>query len=554
MNIAVGQLRLLGLKRARWIVASLLLFVTIFAVYWPVHTHGYMGADDSLYVVNNVHAHSGLNWPTVKWAFTAMNMVNWIPVTWLSHTVNYSLFGADPAGHHLVNVILHAFCAVLLFWMLQSATGFAGRSFMVAALFGLHPINVEPVVWVAELKTILSMIFFVLALVAYRWYASRPAIPRYCVVALLYGLGIMAKSQVVMLPVVLLLWDYWPLERTAFRFSPFAVRRHGARELSGEGRATVLKRLLKSDWWLLLEKVPLFFMALLDAAITLHVQGAARPSEWQYTWFIRTGNALVAYARYIGKALWPEWLAISYPHPGYTLPWWQVATASTLLIAITVLVLMTPRRRYLVVGWFWFLISLFPMSGILHFGDQAMADRYAYQPFCGLFIMFCWGVAEWCERLHVPTTVLRGAAVVVLIALSLTSRRQVNFWADSLTLWSHVLQVSRDSVETEHFVASGLMEQGRTAEAMQHWRTALSLNPTDPPANLQLAFYEHQYGDLHRAAEYYKNVIKSPISNSAEKRRALINLGHVYGKLGDPERARQCFEAAAKIPAEQAEN
>ncbi len=551
-------MELLGSMRRRSLLATLLLFILIVAVYWPVHTHGYMGADDYFYVVDNVHAHNGLNWPTVKWAFTAMDMVNWIPVTWLAHTVDYSLFGVDAAGHHMVNVILHALAAVLLFWMLKGATGFAGRSFMVAALFGLHPINVEPVAWVAELKTVLSMIFLVLALAAYRWYAARPGIVRYSAVALLYCLGLMAKSQIVMLPVLLLLWDYWPLDRTAFGFSPFALRQSLPAGHSGDERiarseppSSLVRRILQSKWRLLLEKGPLFFIALVDAVITLHVQGVARPEYWQYTWSIRLQNAAVAYVRYIGKALWPEWLSIYYPHPGNTLPWWQVAGACVLLAAITVLVLAARRRRYLVVGWFWFLISLFPMSGILHFGDQAMADRYAYQPFVGLFIMFCWGVTEWGQWIHLPKAALRGAAVVVLAALAVVTRHQVNLWGDNITLWSHALEISKDSPASEDMLAFDLIDSGRKAEALQHFRRAASLDPTDPSANLQIAFYEHQFGDLRRAAEYYEKVVHTPRSNDSERRRALINLGHVYGKLGDPTRARECFESAARIPEEQ---
>jgi hypothetical protein len=310
----------------------------------------------------------------------------------------------------------------------------------------------------------------------------------------------------------------------------------------------------RSVVWLITEKLPLFVMAFLDALITLHVQGVARPEQWQYTWAIRLQNAVVAYVRYVGKALWPEWLAISYPHPGNTLPVWQVTAACALLGTATIMVLAARKQRYLAVGWLWFLISLFPMSGILHFGDQAMADRYAYQPFCGLFLIFCWGIAGWSAQLHVPTAVLRGAAVVVLAALAVLTRRQLNLWGDNLTLWSHVLEASKDTAGAEDFMAAELQHKGRTGEALQHFRTAVSLDPTDAAANLQLAFYEHQYGDLHRAAEYYERVIHAPGSVPAEKRRALINLGHVYGKLGDADRARQCLEAAARIPAEQSEN
>lgn len=200
-------------SRARTFLLGLLLAAVTVAVYFQVHSHPFFGADDHFYIVNNPYIQSGLTWSTVYWAFTTLKMVNWIPLTWLSHALDYQLFGLDPAGHHLVNVLLHALNVGLLFWVLKRATGYTGRSFMVAALFALHPINVEPVVWVAELKTMLSTTFLLLAMAAYRWYAEEPWLSRYTVVALMFALALMSKPQVIMLPLVLLLWDYWPLQR-----------------------------------------------------------------------------------------------------------------------------------------------------------------------------------------------------------------------------------------------------------------------------------------------------------------------------------------------------
>jgi protein O-mannosyl-transferase len=524
--------------RVRFVLLNLLLVATTFAVYWPVHTHGFMQTDDYFYLVDNVHVQHGLDWPTVKWAFTAMNMVNWIPVTWLSHAVDYRLFGADPAGHHLVNVAFHALAALLLFWTLTRATGFIGRSFTVAALFALHPINVEVVAWVAERKTILSMIFLALALAAYRRYAAMPSITRYLLVAALYSLGLMAKSQIIMLPFVLLLWDYWPLQR---------MFPDGSKVVVGTNSLPPLPP--RSFIWLVKEKAPLFALALLDAVVTLHVQGAARPERWKYAFPIRLANAIVAYARYLGKAMWPQWLSISYPHPGNGIPAWQIAGGLALLLAITAAVLAARTERYLAVGWFWFLLSLFPMSGVVHFGDQAMADRYAYQPFCGLFIMICWSAAEWSGRRHLPGPLLAGSSAVLFVLLAASTYRQVNFWRDDLTLWSHSLEVETNNTVAEDRVGGDLLEQGRTAEARQHFARAVSLNPADPVSNLELAFFEHQRGELHEALIHYERVVHAPDVTSEVKRRALVNLGHIYGTLGDAERARTCFDSAAKIPA-----
>ena len=525
-------------SRARFLLLSFVLIIATLAVYWPVHTHPFMPADDNFYVVDNPHTHEGLSWSTVKWAFTAMNMVNWIPLTWLAHAADYQMFGADPAGHHLVNLFLHALAAWLLFWTLKRATGFLGRSFMVAAVFALHPINVEPVAWVAELKTMLSMIFLLLTLDCYRRYAAGPGIGRYCLVALLYALGLMAKSQIIMLPFVLLLWDYWPLRRM---FPAGAATVEGTNELPPMPARSLV--------WLVAEKIPLIVLALLDAAVTLKVQGSSHPTFWPYSHAVRLENAIVAYARYLGKALWPQWLSINYPHPGNTLPAWQIAGATALLLAITVLVLWTKSRRYLLVGWFWFAISLFPMSGIVHFGDQAMADRYAYQPLCGIFLILCWAVAEFAERRHVPAAVVRGGSIAILVVLTAWTWRQMNFWQDDLTLWTHALQVSPDNPATEDRLAGDFMEQKNTPEAMQHFARAASLDPTDPYANLELAFYAHRSGDLQRALYYYQQALRSPRIFPADKRQALGNMGHVYGNMGNTERARQCFEAAASTPA-----
>jgi tetratricopeptide (TPR) repeat protein len=523
---------------ARFLLLSFALIVAILAVYWPVHTHPFMPADDNFYVADNVYVHQGLRWSAVKWAFTTTEMVNWIPLTWLAHAADYQMFGADPAGHHIVNVLLHALAAWLLFWTLRRATGFIGRSFMVAALFALHPINVEPVAWVAELKTMLSMIFLLLALDGYRWYAAKPGIGRYSLVALFYALGLMAKSQIIMLPFVLLLWDYWPLQRM-FPASSEVV----------EGTNELQPMPAKSFLGLVAEKIPLFVLAILDAVVTLYVQGSVHPGNWKYSHAVRLENAIVAYVRYLGKAFWPQWLSIYYPHPGDTLAVWQIAGAAALLVAITILVLLARSRRYLLVGWFWFAISLVPMSGVVHFGDQAMADRYAYQPLCGIFLLICWSAADWSERRRFPVAVLAGVSVAILLALTALTYRQVNYWRDDITLWSHALQASPDNVYTEQRLTADFLAVGRREEAMQHLARAVSFDPSDAYGNLTLAFYEHEQGNLQPALDYYRQAIRAPSLLSADKRQAMVNMGHIYEKLGDAGRARQYFEAAANIRA-----
>ena len=440
-----------------------------------------------------------------------------------------------------MNVVFHCLSALLLFWMLSRATGFMGRSFTVAALFTLHPVNVEAVAWIAERKTMLSMIFFILALAAYRWYAERPAIGRYILVALLYWFGLMAKSQIIMLPFILLLWDYWPLQRMLPTGEKLVKGTNGFSPLSGATFVFLVK-----------EKIPLFVLALLDAALTLHVQNVEHPGSWPYPLRTRLGNAIVSYARYIGKAVWPAWLGMHYPHPGNSLSAWQVFGSMALLLTVTVLVLYPFRRfRYLAVGWLWFLISMIPMSGVVHFGDQAMADRYAYQPYCGLFLLICWGVAEWAKQHQLPAALLPSLSIAVLVALGMLAYRQVELWGDDLALWTHTLQVTSNNVLAEDRVGEDLQDDGRGKEALQHFQRAIAIDPADIYGNLQLAFYEHQQGHLRVAIEYYKAVVQSPEAGNPEwKRQALSNMGHAYGDLGDLDDARRCFQAVMKLPRE----
>ena len=363
-------------------VLGLVLAVATLVLYYPAIHHPFVNYDDDGYVTENVHVRAGLSWDTVEWAFTTYDQANWHPVTWLSHALDYQLFQLDPTGHHATNVLLHALNAALLFWILMQATGFMGRSFMVAALFALHPINVESVVWVAERKNLLSMLFLLLALGAYRWYAREPQPRRYAVVAILFALGLMAKPQIITLPFVLLLWDYWPLERM------FAERQLAS-------PATTRYEIPARDFRaLLVEKIPLVALAGVSAAITLHAQRVGGGLNPEVTLSGRLANAIVCYARYLGKAVWPMRLAPMYPHPGNYLPTWEVFTAFLLLLVLTALVAAGRRYRYLPVGWLWFLGTLIPMIGLVQVGRQAMADRYAYLPFIGLFIMICWGVPD----------------------------------------------------------------------------------------------------------------------------------------------------------------
>ena len=514
-------------------VLSLLLAAATLALYYPVHHHPFVNYDDSVYVTANPHVQSGLDWDTVKWAFTTYDAGNWHPLTWLSHTLDCQLFELHPAGHHDVNLLLHGLNVLLLFWVLQKATGFAGRSFMAAALFALHPINVQTVAWVAERKNLLSMLFFLLALGAYQWYARQPGVGRYALVALLFALGLMAKPQVITLPCVLLLWDYWPLRRMSLP---------ALAGPSGEGPPMVPA---KSFYSLLEEKFPLLAIAGVNAFITMQAQRAGGARNYLPR-FIRLGNAIICYARYVGKAVWPSHLALFYPHPGYSLKVSHVVAALIFLLAVTALVIHQRRYRYLAVGWFWFLGILVPMIGLIQVGVQAMADRYAYLPFIGLFIMICWGVADWSEQRHISPVWLATVSIAVLVALTVTARVQLGHWTDNVTLWSHTVQVTGPNFIAENSLGIALARAGRPEEGITHVRAALAIKPDDAASNLNLAEYDRRHGNLIACIERCKRV-PAMTQLTLEKASAYAKMALAYHELGDTAHERECLEEVQKI-------
>lgn len=501
----------------RSVVLCLLLVVLTLVLYNPVSRYPFLTFDDQRYVTENWHVQAGLRWETVEWAFTTYDAANWHPLTWLSHALDWQLFGKNPAGHHYTNVLLHAANVVLLFLLLQSATGSDWRSWMVAALFAVHPINVESVVWIAERKNVLSMLFFLLALWAYGSYVHRPGIVRYVVVAVLFAMGLMAKPQVITLPFVLLLWDYWPLRRVL----------PGSR--------------------LVLEKVPLLLMSLASAIITFKAQagGGAVRSTLEYSLWVRLQNALVAYATYVLKAVWPTRLAPLYPNPGSSLPAWQVLAAVTFLAVVTAWVVIMRQRRYLPVGWFWFLGTLVPMIGLVTVGAIAMADRYAYLPFIGLFIMLSWGLADLAQAWHLPRAALTIPALA-LVALTAVAHQQIEYWNDNVTLWTHTIEVTGPNFVAEDSLGVGLAAEGRMDEAAAHFRRAVEISPEDPIGNFNLAASAQEKGDLPEAARRYQLMLQLQ-SDTRLQADAYARLGSVYRAMGNFSQARSSYRAALQL-------
>lgn len=514
-------------REKRSTILCLLLALVTLAFYNPVVRNGFINFDDNFYITENAHVRAGLTWETVKWAFTSYEAGNWHPVTWLSHALDCKLFGLNPVGHHYVSVLLHVMNALLLFLLLQSATGFTWRSFMVAALFAVHPVNVESVAWAAERKNVLSMLFFLLTLHAYGWYVRRESVRRYGVVAALFAVGLMAKPEIITLPFVLLLWDYWPL------------RRMGSRRSADEAPVAVVSR---SFSFLCLEKAPLLLLSAGNGVITWLAQQSGNSFRGA-SLRVRVGNALVAYFRYLGKAFWPTRLAALYPHPGRLLPNWEIVVSAALLVLVTALVLYCRDRRYLAMGWFWFLGTLVPVLGLVQVGVQAMADRYAYIPYIGLFVCVVWGVAEIAEARMIPAVWLGAPAIFALTTLGAVSSHQIGYWYDNETFWRHIVNVTEMNYTAHDSLGRILVQQGRTEEAIAEFNAVESLHAYTVADMVRFASFEQAHGHLQEAIEEYTRALDEA-PDSRTRTLILSRLGLAFTQMGDISRARKSYASA----------
>jgi hypothetical protein len=372
------------LKDTRAKVAiCIFLMVATFCIYSQVQHHEFINFDDDLYLTNNLNVQTGLTIESVKWAFTTSHPPYWHPVTWLSHMLDYQLYGLNPKGHYLTNLFLHITSVLILFTVLLRVTGKLWQSGFVAAMFAFHPLNVESVAWLAERKNILSTLFWLMTMWAYTHYAEKPTIKRYSLVFLFFTLGLMSKPMLVTLPFVLLLLDYWPLRRFKFR------QERSRDEISEKNIAN------KSEVFrLVLEKVPLFLLTIGLSIVTFYTQkmaGAVRSLDL-FSLETRFTNAMFSYLEYLQKMIWPSGLSILYPHPGNALPAWQGIVCGMVLVGITIISIRLIRKTpYFAVGWFWYLGTLIPVIGIVQVGGQAMADRFTYIPLIGIFIVIAWG-------------------------------------------------------------------------------------------------------------------------------------------------------------------
>jgi protein O-mannosyl-transferase len=546
---AIEQFRPFHAPQKHKLILCLLLVLATLALYNPVTRAPFLNYDDAAYFTDNPHVRAGLSWKTVVWAFTTTELSDWKPITWLSHTLDGQLFGFKPEAPHTINVLLHAANVAILFLILLSATGFVWRSFGVAALFALHPINVESVAWIAERKNVLSMLFFLLALAAYGWYARRPGVGRYLAVTLAYALALMTKAQVITFPFALLLLDYWPLNRLAPAWGSgeagFAAEPGASFAFTG-GRAETPGAPFRASSFLRLiwEKLPWFVLSAASAVITMRAEADA--TQLKLPLWAHLGNAVLSYAKYLGKAFWPFNLAAIYPHPELTISIPAAVLSGFVLLGISILAVMYRERRPFFVGWFWFLGTLVPMIGLVQIGVHGMADRYAYIPLLGIFVIVCWGAAALIEKWHVPNAAWATAATVVLLALGFALHRQVGFWGDNVTLWSRALEITEGNYTAEDNLATALIAQGKIEEAVPHLRRAEFMRPDDPLSTLNLATYEQMRGHYQEAIEGYAKMPQCTKDPSLLA-MARANSGYAHYSLKQYENARQDFAAALSL-------
>jgi protein O-mannosyl-transferase len=523
-----ANLRLAALLALSLALGSLLLYL-------PALSNGFVNYDDPDYVTANAHVLQGLNAPNIKWAFGTDNpAANWHPLTWISHMLDIQLFGLQPRGHHANSVLLQTCDVVLLFVVLLVMTSRPWPSAAVAALFAVHPINVESYAWVAERKAVLSVFFMLLTLITYAWYAKRTSLLRYLAVAALFLCALMSKVMIITLPFAMLLLDFWPLDR----FSK-------ADESNGPSSSK------SSFLHLLLEKVPLLLMSAGAGWLTLDIHRkekaltAAMPLAW------RLKNVIYSYAVYLGKAVWPTRLAVFYPHPESSLAAWKVLLAAVVLAAISVLVYTNRRRKYLVVGWLWYLGTAFPMIGLIQSGRQGMGDRYAYLPLIGIFIAVIWLFFDLAQERQWNSQLLAVAFLILLLPFVYVTQKQIGYWRNSITLFTHTLEVTSRNAIAENDLGSALVEAGQAQAALPHFLAAVQYAPDLASAHYNLGVLFQQHGQLIEAAAQYRQTIAvSP--DPLEAAQAHNNLGVLYLSLQNYPVAITEFSAAIAInPAKQ---
>jgi len=504
---------------ARKLGIALGLALLVAAPYAQVAGHRFLVLDDPAYVTRNPRVLAGVTGEGVAWAFTSVHAFNWHPLTWLSHMLDVTLFGLRPGPHHLVNVLFHLANVLLLYGILRRATGNAARSAFVAALFAVHPMHAESVAWIAERKDVMAAFFGLSAVLAYVRYAEKPSGGRILPVAALLLLSLLSKQSFVTLPALLLVLDFWPLGRA--------------------GGGTPLRRRVR-------EKLPLLALSAAGAAAALYAQGSGGSiaSLDAHPLPARAANVLVSLASYLGKAAWPASLSVFYPLTSVTLPAAKVVGAAVLLAGITTVSLRGARAfPWLPAGWFWFLLSMAPVAGLIQLGEQAMANRYAYIPYIGLYWIVAWGGAELADRARVPGRARVGAAAVAVVLLAVAAHGEVGSFRDSRTLFGRALERDPENWLAHNSLGVALQAEGRAAEARERFLRAVRIRPGYWIGWYNLGVASEQLGRADEAIAHYREAIRRRPAYA----EAHTNLGAALHRKGDREGAIRHYREAIRI-------
>ena len=502
-------------------VCAVLIAIT-WGVFGQTLRYGFVNYDDPAYVSENRQIQTGLSWKNVVWAFTHVHSHNWHPFTTISHMLDCRLFGLKPGAHHFVNVLLHTASALLLFFLLEQLTGAFWRSAFVAALFAIHPLHVESVAWIAERKDVLSGFFFMLTLLAYVHYARKPNVGRYATMSILFVCGLLSKPMLVTLPAILLLLDYWPLNRSR------------KSEAGSQKEFTPAK--------LVLEKIPLLVLAIGSAIATLIAQrgGILETAYLPFTW--RIANAASAYLIYIWQMFWPINLAAIYPHPG-RLPLWEAAVASALLVVVTALAIFLRKQRpYLITGWLWYLIVLLPVIGLVQVGSQAHADRYTYLSQIGLYIAIVWSVVDLLRSFRYRREIFAACAPIIIAMLGWRAWIQTSYWHDTERLWNRTIAVTGQNDFARFALGEYLLKVQRWDDAIVQFQIVLVRHPNDPDANFQMGYALMEKGDGAAAINHFERTLKAKPENP----EAETNLGNVLLKADRAEEAVEHYRIVVR--------
>lgn len=547
-------------------VYAILAAVTL-AVYWQVSQFDFINYDDNVYITENGHIKSGITLDGLRWAFSTKYFGLWNPLVWISFMLDYQLFGLNASGYHVINLILHILSALLLFWLFHRMTQSLWQSAFVAALFALHPLHVESVAWIAERKDVLSAFFWMLTLCLYVYYTEKPVLKRYLPVTLTFILALLSKPMAVTLPVIMILLDFWPLDRLHSRKAAIQEQVIGpAAADKGKKNQKTMKETFPENiappvapvtpeqkiagfipLWQLREKAAFFILSAVVSVIAVFTPDNA---SFQVIPFeIRIINAPVSFLTYLEKTFFPHDMAVLYPVANHIAAWLVIA-AALLVILISVAVIMTAKRMpYLFVGWFWYAVTIFPVIGIIQIGRHLAADRYHYLPSIGIAVALAWGIPALMKNGKTGKKILFPVGIAFLAFLAFLAWRQCSYWRSSIELWSHALQVTENNDYAHNNLGTALSDAGKLEEAVEHYDKAIALSSDDPDfinnrgnAYARMGRYEPAIADLNKA-----------ISLNPAYMKAYVNRGNAYAAAGQYQLAVKDYDEAVRMQPDSAD-